>query len=340
MIRLNLTQFPIILSALLITLIGFSCDTAENEDKGFTINGHIEGVADGQAKLSFLELGTNESKTLDSAIIENGKFTFQGTVHSPYQYSISINDSLGTIHLFLENSAINISGKVEDMTKVQISGSREDSLYQSYPIDAVFDKDLGMEIMTKYPDYVYAVFVSYYQFQTNNFDPSKMDSIMSNFDETVKTSTYYEHLNKIYQATKNVNVSKKAPNFSLNDQNDELISLKEIQGKYKIVNFIASEDPYFDYAFPVLHEKFNEKGLTIISISVDGNFTENRESTEGKYKPWVRLRTNTPWGLTTDLYGVKYVPQNFLIDNDGFIIRKNMDYKSLETELEAILDQK
>lgn len=321
---------------LLVVLFCYSCTDKGNSIKnGYTINGYIEGIDSGQAKLGLLELGTNKGIDLDSVAIINGRFIFTGKVHSPYQYDISINDTLGRIYFFLENSNIVIKGNKNDISNAKISGSKEDSLYQS-AFEFLFDKKKGIKIIEENPEYTYSAFAAYYQFQVNNIEIGRMDSIMNNFTSEVQNSTYYNHLKDIYSAVKKVRIGEKAPNFSLPNLNNEIISLDDFDDEYRFIHFGYSEMSYYDKFFSVIHEKFTGKSFRIISISVDKNFKDWSSTSAKKEQPWINLGSYNAWGTITDTYGVKYIAQNFLLNKDGIIIRKNIDYQDLEKTLDSI----
>lgn len=336
--KLYLTKLNRIkLLLLFVSLFCYSCNDQENSINGYTINGYIEGINNGQAKLGLLELGSNKGVDLDSVPIENGRFTFTGKVHSPYQYDISINDTLGRIYLFLENSNIVIKGNKDDIANVKISGSREDSLYQS-AYEFLFDKKKGLKIIEDNPDYVFSAYAAYYQFQAQNLEIAKMDSIMNNFSDEVQNSTYYNHLVDIYQAVKKVRIGQRAPNFSLPNLKNEITSLDDFKGNYSFIHFGFSNINYYDKLFMGIHEKFKNENFSLISICVDKSFRDWSHTTEKKEQPWIILGADNAWGPITDTYGVKYIPQNFLLDKDGIIVRKNINYRNLEIVLDSIFE--
>lgn len=92
--------------ALLIALIP-SCHLKQMD--GYKISGRMDGLEHGKVVLAKLDLVSNETVYLDTAEIKDGKFTFEGQVESPYLHTLFFNGE-DKIHLFLENSEIEISG--------------------------------------------------------------------------------------------------------------------------------------------------------------------------------------------------------------------------------------
>src|SRR5210317_987158 len=164
----------------LFTFLTFCNTNNSNIDAGYYINGNIEGAANGKVVLAKLDLVTNERVAIDSTEIKNGKFNFEGNLDSPYLHTLILNEK-SKIHFFLENTNIDIKGNINAIENVKVIGSREDSLFRSYETDDIFDRKKGMEIMLKYPDYSFAAFTAYYQFQLHNIHIDTLDFIVNNF---------------------------------------------------------------------------------------------------------------------------------------------------------------
>ena len=81
--------------------------------------------------------------------------------------------------------------------------------------------------MTKYPDYVFAAFTAYYQFQINEIHKDSMEMILNNFSEPVKQSAYYTHLIELYEKIKLTAIGEKAPNFVITNIDGIEIELKD-----------------------------------------------------------------------------------------------------------------
>jgi len=283
---------------------------------------------------------SNEKVEVDSAEIRDGRFTFEGKVESPYLHTIFLNEGNDRINLFLENSEIHISGALDDLIHARISGSREDSLFRSFAMDDIFDRKLGMDIMLNNPDYCFSAFTAYYQFQIFNISLDTMDMIVDGFSEPVKNSVYYDHLNRLYATLKKVAISQPAPPFSIPDTEGNLVELKEFLGTYVLIDFWASWCAPCRATNPKLvevYEQFSHKDFSIIGISVDDNESRWKAAIEADKLSWVNLSNLQGWDSLTDTYGVKAIPQNFLIDRDGIIIAKNVEPEQLIDKLEKLL---
>ncbi|PSL35004.1 AhpC/TSA family protein [Chitinophaga ginsengisoli] len=91
-----------------------------------------------------------------------------------------------------------------------------------------------------------------------------------------------------------------------------------------------------------MYNKFKDHNFTIIGISLDRQ--ENKAQWLAAVKkdglPWLQLSDLKFWdNSAAKLYGVRAIPQNFLIDPDGNIIGKTLFGKGLEAKLTEILTQ-
>ena len=132
-----------------------------------------------------------------------------------------------------------------------------------------------------------------------------------------------DQLDRIKMVTESVN---KAPNFSLKSVSDSLYVLDELKGKVVLVNFWAIfcgpcslEIPDFNE----LYEKYNKRGFEILGISTTDT-KQNLEKFLKAYKMDYPVLFGTPSEIqkvTTAYGGIYSIPQSFLIDKDGQIIR-------------------
>ena len=143
-----------------------------------------------------------------------------------------------------------------------------------------------------------------------------------------------------------INIGDKAPELAYNNPKEEILKLSSLRGKYVIIDFWASwcgpcrrENPNLVKTYNKFKNKrfLNGNGLEIYSVSLDN-----------KYSSWVKAMTNDKmfWryhvsdlkGWQSDgaiIYGVRSIPQTFIIDGNGFIIAKNLKGEDLNKFLNS-----
>lgn len=142
-----------------------------------------------------------------------------------------------------------------------------------------------------------------------------------------------------------VSIGRTAPLFSAPDTSGKNISLMDFRGKYVLLDFWASwcgpcreENPTVVKAY----QKFRTKNFEILSVSLDQ---------AGKRDAWVKAihDDGLTWQHVSDLkfwnsevaqlYAVRSIPQNFLIDPKGKIIAVNLRGEELNKKLSELIPE-
>lgn len=129
---------------------------------------------------------------------------------------------------------------------------------------------------------------------------------------------------------------------STTPKGDEL-SLKEVlkSNKYTLIDFWASwcgpcrkENPHVVKTY----EAFNDKGFTVLSVSLDDDKGRWEEAIKQDNMPWYHVSSLKGWKEpAAQLYGIRAIPQNFLIDASGKIVASNLRGETLFKKVEQLL---
>ena len=112
------------------------------------------------------------------------------------------------------------------------------------------------------------------------------------------------------------------PEFEVTTANGETLHLSDLRGKYVMIDFWSSWCPPCRAEAPVLveaYEKWSERGVEFVGISIWDN--------ERAVVPFMESRGITypvaiDDGTLTVEFGVRGIPEKFLLDRNGEIVRK------------------
>ena len=138
------------------------------------------------------------------------------------------------------------------------------------------------------------------------------------------------------------NERKPAPDFRLKDSSDKTVTLKDFRGKVVLLDFWATwctgckkEIPWFSE----FQAKYGTKGFAMVGVSLDeGGWSVLKPFLAEHKIPYQMLLGDD---ATAGRYGIKNMPDTFLIDQDGKIAAAYLagivDRDDVEANINAIL---
>ncbi|MBJ6109151.1 AhpC/TSA family protein [Hymenobacter sp. BT523] len=135
-----------------------------------------------------------------------------------------------------------------------------------------------------------------------------------------------------------------APEINLPTPQGNKLALSSLRGKYVLIDFWASwcgpcrqENPNVVKAY----NQFKDKGFTIYSVSLDQDKAKWEKAIAADGLTWNHVSDLAGWNSVAGAaYGVKAIPQSFLIDPQGKIIAKNLRGEALAAKLAEVLKVK
>lgn len=169
------------------------------------------------------------------------------------------------------------------------------------------------------------------------------DKLFNRLNKSVRESKDGEALRKTINGFMAVRIGAVAPLFTSPDTSGNAFNLKDLRGKYVLLDFWASwcgpcreENPNVVKAY----EQFKDKNFTVLGVSLDQ---------PNKRDAWIKAIKDDGlvWQHVSDLkywknevaqqYSIRSIPQNFLIDPKGKIIAANLRGEALLQKLQALL---
>lgn len=136
-------------------------------------------------------------------------------------------------------------------------------------------------------------------------------------------------------------LGKSAPAFTQNDKDGKAVSLSDFKGHVTLLEFWASWCGPCREANPALvkiYQKFKGKGFKILGVSLDNNEKNWLKAIKDDKLDWDQVSDLKFWkNSAAELYHVVGIPTNFLIDENGKVLAKDLNDKQLEEQLSKLL---
>ena len=135
-------------------------------------------------------------------------------------------------------------------------------------------------------------------------------------------------------------IGSMAPDFTMNDPQGKPFSLKDLRGKYVLVDFWASwcgpcrrENPNIVKAY----KKYSKENFTILGVSLDEDREKWLEAIAADGLEWKQISDLQQWNsAAVPLYGFEGIPYNVLVDPEGKIIAKELRGEALDQKLDEL----
>ncbi len=353
---------------LILVIMLISC---KSNKKGFTITVFTSNLPD--STKVYLR-NTSSSVVLDSAMIFNNIFHFQGIVDSLESYTIHTMNFQDYRSLWIDNSDITLDASESSLRMGKISGSDFQNLNSQYlELDGLFKTkmdSLNSEIRnTKYPDSIKRIELQREKdaivldrqdailgFIRNNPDfylnpyyleflmftqPKQVTENMYNaMSVSAKESIWGKAVLTFLNRSADLKTGDRAIDFSLPDIKGNLINLQSFRNKYVLLEFWASwcgpcrQD---NRDLLKLYRKYRNDGFEILGVTLDKQKSVWESTVLSDTMLWTTVSDlKGDFGDVPIMYRVYGLPSNYLIDPQGIIIDIDLRGTALSDKLETI----
>jgi len=281
---------------------------------------------------------------------------------------------------YLENTEITITGSLDSMAVATFTGSKTQDEYKSFtdankPLSDKYSKvyldyqvanrsgdapkvaalekmadSLQTEITNLQKNFVKnnpASFVSPSILASLSYDmdATEIESVINAMDPKVAAIPEMQLLKERVAVMKAVSIGQKAPDFTLNNVDGNPVALSsKIGPKLLLIDFWAGwcgpcrrENPNV----VKVYTEFHKKGFDVLGVSLDKTKEEWVKAIADDKLAWTHVSDLQYWNnAAARLYAVNSIPANFLLDEKGIIIGRNLRGEDLYNKVKEVLEAK
>jgi len=358
-----------IIIALLPAFLFLACDQKDNKA---TVKGTISKMGNGEIYL----IKSGDEQKIDTIKVVNDAFTYTTSLEEPTVFMANFGPEQQPGFFILEKGTTTLSYEMGNLKSLNVKGGAEQEVYNSFlnacrptfqqmdslgqiamvnedntallqELQQVFyalDNSLKaqqLDFINKHKSNIGTAFIAVnYLNEKMDKTYTEVDNLYQSLDENVKKSYYGKKMVEMANQMKGTSIGQPAPAFTLNDVNGKPVDLASFKGKVTLIDFWASwcgpcrgENPNVVAAY----NKYKAKGFDIFGVSLDENKEKWLQAIEKDGLTWTHVSDLKGWSSSpAALYGVQSIPSNFLIDQNGVILAKDLRGEALDQKLSEL----
>ncbi|CAI8200567.1 MAG: Thiol-disulfide oxidoreductase ResA [SAR116 cluster bacterium] len=322
--------------------------------------------------------GTNNPITIDSTTTLNGEAQLEGIQASPAMHYVFVENAPGNIPVIVTPGTIEIRAQKDSLQFAKLTGTDQNkwfseflktsqgfsqrangisedlqnarangkeafinSLREEYTELQQEAAQYEIEFVTAHPSSLISVLLLERMFLSKSVDEATLKPLIEALTEDIKSSEAGVKLMTAWKANLVTAIGSQAQEFKGPNPEGREISLSEIKGKVTIIDFWAAwckpcraENPNV----VSVYSEFHEKGLEIISISLDKNKEDWLAAIAADQMDWHHISTLQYFDdPIAKLYNINAIPATLILDENGTIVAKDLRGPALKAQISKML---
>ncbi|WP_420153303.1 redoxin domain-containing protein [Siphonobacter sp.] len=303
-----------------------------------TLTGTVAGVNTGKVYLQ--RFHNKMFFTVEAVPVKDGKFQIQRKLKLPEVYALTLDTTRGNQFLFLDASDTQVAIQLDSAQyyrNTKITGSQGQDLLAS------FRQGKEGEIqafISKHPTSIVPTYILYREY-SYRLTPDEIEKNVALLDASLQKTPYVQTLKQLVTTLRSVQVGEKAKDFQANTPDGKPLRLSSLYGKsYVLIDFWAAwcgpcrrENPNLVKTY----NQYKDQGFTILGVSLDKTKEAWLKAIEKDQLTWPQVSDLAYWNSApAQLYGVRAIPSNVLLDAEGRIVARNLRGEELAAKLEDL----
>ncbi len=308
--------------------------------------------------------------TLHTSVQADGTFSYSGNVTLPVSAELRAYDSRLSIPIYLEEGVTEVEADAQSPESYDIKGGGElqqcanafykterriamerDSVISAtqatYANDPSFARIQILGIRQQYEEKYNEAEAAFMRDNDNLVSATLIGRRMGTLirskalperwallGPTARATIYGQLMKPHVEKLEKIIVGGTAPDLTLKTPEGKELSIYSVKAKLKILDFWASwcgpcraENP----TVKKLYSLYHDKGLEVISISLDNKLDKWKQAIADDQLPWIHISDLKGWNsIVTDVYEVHGIPQLYILDENNKIIADGLRGKQLE----------
>jgi peroxiredoxin len=361
-----------IFAIFILLLITVSTTAQKRNPKSFVLKGHFKGKVVGFNYTNYTGyLYIDYENKKDSCLVVNNNFVFKGVLKkTTCALNLYTNKRQSAINsgFYLENKSLDVELTYEEKANNSDNAEGDNRGYAIFIIKSIKGSEAfkikedfknyfvyGSKQAPNYKETIYKKLnnmiatrpkdefmgnLLLYLLSRNELDKSELKKIYEKLDTKDLNKEDLENLEKYTYPNKYDIAGNPAFYFELPSQDNTIVSISKYKGKWILLDFWASWCGPCIKSMPELkriYDLYKHKNFEVIGVSIDTNKQNWLKSITKNQLNWTNLIDITGLdGVIGKTYKLQWVSNKILINPEGKVVSKDIDFDDLEKLLKDL----